>query len=112
VAGVVGITPLPNGRYLMVITGGTSNHSWFFYRSNVNDLSRTDLTWEQVRTPLGPETHHAHQTLNFLREGSIEGDLYIASARGAALNRDRSTYTEYALTETVRNRRILNPAKR
>src|SRR5262245_10750779 len=81
VAGVVGITPLPNGKYLMVITGGSSNHSWFFYRSNVDDLSRTDLSWEQVHTPLGPETETAHQTLNFLREGSIEGDLYIAGAR-------------------------------
>ena len=86
VAGVVGITPLPNGRYLMVITGGSSNHSWFFYRSNVDDLSRTDLTWEQVRTPLGPETQTAHQTLNFLREGSIDGDLYIAGARGRILD--------------------------
>lgn len=90
VAGVVGITPLPNGRYLMVITGGTSNNSWFFYRSNVDDLSRTDLSWEQVRTPLAPDTQDAHQTLNFLREGSIDGDLYIAGARGRLLaDRDK-----------------------
>ena len=81
-AGVLGITPLPNGLYLMVISFGSENNSWFFYRSNVDDLSSKDLTWQQVRTPLGPETHHAHQTLNFLREGSIEGDLYIAGARG------------------------------
>ncbi|HEX5731585.1 MAG TPA: PKD domain-containing protein [Blastocatellia bacterium] len=86
VAGVVGITPLPNGRYLMVVTGGSSNHSWFFYRSNVDDLSSKDLSWEQVRTPLGPETQTAHQTLNFLREGGIDGDLYIAGARGRILD--------------------------
>ena len=89
-AGVLGITPLPNGRYLMVISFGSENHSWFFYRSNVDDLSRTDLTWQQVHTPLGPVTEDAHQTLNFLREGSIEGDLYIAGARGRiAASRDK-----------------------
>ena len=90
VAGTLGITPLPNGRYLMVLTGGSENHSWFFFRSNVDDLSRTDLTWEQVRTPLGPDTEDAHQTLNFLREGNINGDLYIAGARGRLLaDRDK-----------------------
>ncbi|HET9530701.1 MAG TPA: hypothetical protein VFQ92_10135 [Blastocatellia bacterium] len=89
VCGNVGITPLPNGRYLMVTTGGTKNHSWFFYRSNVNDLSSEDLTWEQVDTPLGPMTLSAHQTLNFLREGNIEGTLYIAGARGHILDGDR-----------------------
>lgn len=89
-AGVLGITPLPNGRYLMVISFGSKNHSWFFYRSNVDDLSSKDLTWEQVRTPLGPETEDAHQTLNFLREGSINGELYLAGARGRLLaNRDK-----------------------
>ena len=80
--GVVAITPLPNGRYLMVISGGEHNHTWFFYRSTVNDLSSPNLSWEQVRSPLGPVTEDAHQTLNFLREGNIEGDLYIAGARG------------------------------
>ena len=80
--GVVGITPLKNGRYLMVITGG-SNHSWFFYRSNVSDLSSEDLSWQQVRTPLGPVTEDAHQTLNFLREGSIDGDLVYRGRSGA-----------------------------
>src|SRR5262249_41483138 len=70
------------GRYLMVISGGQHNHTWFFYRSTVNDLSSPNLSWEQVRSPLGPVTEDAHQTLNFLREGSIDGDLYIAGARG------------------------------
>ncbi|HXG65995.1 MAG TPA: PKD domain-containing protein [Blastocatellia bacterium] len=89
-ASVVGVTPLPNGRYLMVIAGGSSNNSWFFYRSNVDDLSSEDLTWEQVRSPEAPETEDPHQTLNFLREGSIEGNLYIAGARGRILaDRDK-----------------------
>ena len=39
---------------------------------------------------MGPDTQDAHQTLNFLREGSIDGDLYIAGARGRLLaNRDK-----------------------
>jgi hypothetical protein len=81
-AGVVAVTPLPNGKYLMVITGGSSNNTWFFYRSNVNDLSAPNLTWEQVRSPLAPDTADAHQTLNFLREGNINGRLFLAGARG------------------------------
>ena len=101
VAGVVGITPLKNGRYLMVITGGSSNHSWFFYRSNVDDLSSKDLSWEQVHTPLGPVTATAHQTLNFLREGSIDGDLYIAGARGRVL--DASFIDLYKITGNTVN---------
>ncbi len=29
-AGMVGLTPLANGRYLMVVTGGVNNELWFF----------------------------------------------------------------------------------
>ena len=111
VAGTLGITPLPNGRYLMVLTGGSSNHSWFFFRSNVDDLSRTDLTWEQVRTPLGPDTEDAHQTLNFLREGNINGDLYIAGARGRLLaDRDKfDLYKIVCLNANAENSPNCNP---
>ena len=93
--GVVAITPLKNGKYLMVVAGGEHNHTWFFYRSTETDLSSRTLSWEQVRSPLGPVTEDAHQTLNFLREGNIDGDLYIAAARGHVefgpffTNRDR-----------------------
>ncbi len=79
--GVVGITPLPNGHYLMVVTGGGEN-SWFFYRSTEKNLASPTLSWVQVHTPLAPEEEDPHQTLNFLREGNINGDLYIAGARG------------------------------
>jgi hypothetical protein len=79
--GVVGITPLKNGKYLMVVTGGGGN-SWFFYRSVGTDLASEDLTWEQVRSPLAPEVADPHQTLNFIREGNIDGRLFIAGARG------------------------------
>jgi hypothetical protein len=79
--GVVGITPLKNGKYLMVVTGGGGN-SWFFYRSLGTDLASEDLTWEQVRSPLAPETQDPHQTLNFIRERDINGRLFIAGARG------------------------------
>lgn len=80
-AGVVGITPLPNGRYLMVVTGG-DNETWFFYRSTGTDLSSRTLEWVPVDTADGPKVDDPHQTLNFLREKDINGDLYIAAARG------------------------------
>ena len=39
VAGVVAVTPLPGGRYLMMTTGGERNTTWYFYRSTLTDLS-------------------------------------------------------------------------
>ena len=79
--GVVGITPLKNNKYLMVVTGG-AGHSWQFYRSIGTDLASEDLTWEQVRSEVAPVTADPHNTLNFIREGNIEGRLFIAGARG------------------------------
>ena len=79
--GVVGITPLKNGKYLMVVTGGGGN-SWQFYRSKGTDLASEDLEWEQVRSMLAPVVTDPHQTLNFIREDDINGRLFIAGARG------------------------------
>ena len=104
--GVVGITPLPNGKYLMVVTGGGGN-SWFFYRSNLTDLSHRDLTWEQVRSPLAPSVADPHQTLNFLRQGTIDGDLFIAGARGhveiGPLYEDRERIDLYKIDCVTKN---------
>ena len=79
--GVVGITPLKNNKYLMVVTGGGGN-SWQFYRSLGTDLASEDLKWEQVRSVIAPEVTDPHQTLNFIREDNIDGRLFIAGARG------------------------------
>jgi len=84
-AGVVGVTPLPGGRYLMAVTGGDPDDEragLSFFRSTSGDLSSPDLGWELVRQTPGPDVEDAHQTLQFLREGDINGQLYLAGARG------------------------------
>jgi hypothetical protein len=48
VAGTVAITPLPDGHYLMMVTGGAHNPSLWFYRSTSTDLKSTDLSWLYV----------------------------------------------------------------
>ena len=91
-AGVVAVTPLPAlpgeaGRYLMAVTGGESE-TLFFYRSTPGALSDPALSWALVGTTRGPRIESGdedpHQTLQFLREGNINGDLYLAGARGDA----------------------------
>jgi hypothetical protein len=84
-AGVVGITPLPGGRNLLVSAGGDAEQ-FFFFRSNAVDLSSPDLQWELVNSTPGPNVKDAHQTLTFLRQGDINGPLFIAAARGFALS--------------------------
>ncbi len=89
-SGFVGVTPLPQvpgepaGRYLAVTTGGADPDHFFFYRSSPDDLSSEALTWEFLGTAEYPDVADAHQTMQFLREGDIHGDLYLAGARGNA----------------------------
>lgn len=86
-ASFAAITPLPPGPdgrelYLMVTAGGAHNRTWFFYRSTIGDLSSPALSWDYFGSVPGPDVEDAHQTLNFLREGNINGDLYLAGSRG------------------------------
>jgi hypothetical protein len=88
--GVVALTPLPGGRYLMMATGGEGT-TWYFYRSRPTNSSGTDLSsptlfWDYVGSVPGPEVTNPHQTLQFLREGDINGNLYLAGARGRILS--------------------------
>ena len=89
-AGFVGVTPLPvvpgeaKGRYLAVTTGGEHPDHLFFYRSSPDDLSSAALTWEPLAISDYPDVADAHQTMQFLRERDIDGDLYLAGARGNA----------------------------
>jgi hypothetical protein len=84
-AGVLALTPLESGRYLMMTTGG-ENRTWFYYRSTLTDLSSPNLSWDYVGSHPAPSgefaVQHAHQTLQFLRQGDITGDLFLAGARG------------------------------
>ncbi len=80
-AGVVAITPLPGGRYLMATTGGDGNEVHFF-RSTIGDLTSPALSWEFVDKTAPEVDDDPQQTLQFLREGDINGDLYLAGVRG------------------------------
>ncbi|HXU45727.1 MAG TPA: PKD domain-containing protein, partial [Thermoanaerobaculia bacterium] len=79
----LGVTPLPNGLYLMSVKGGFEEADpIYFYRSTSGDLSSPDLKWEFVNRTKVPHVEDSHQTFQFLREGNIHGDLYMAGARG------------------------------
>ena len=89
-AGVLAVTPLPvapgesAGRYLMGITGGQGTNEHFF-RSTIGNLASPDLSWEFVDTISPDVPDDAHQTLHFLRQGNIDGPLYLAGVRGHPL---------------------------
>jgi hypothetical protein len=107
-AGLMGLTPQSNGKYLMLISGGDNTRIWF-YESIPNDDNGTpgdasddftDLkaggldwtlldTWTQAEDEADvgatwPTGGGAHQSLTFLREGGIDGPLYVAGARNSA----------------------------
>lgn len=48
VAGTVAITPLPDGHYLMTVTGGEHNPALWFYRSTSTNLNDPNLSWNYV----------------------------------------------------------------
>lgn len=79
--GVVAVTPLPGGLYLMAVTGGKTEFV-FFYRSTIGDLSSPDLSWELVGSTSPEVDDDPPQTLQFLRQGDINGPLYLAGVRG------------------------------
>jgi hypothetical protein len=99
-AGTVAITPLPGGRYLMMTTGA-KNSTWYFYRSRLTnpintDLSSPYLSWDYVGSIPGPSNiEDAHQTIQFLRQGNIDGPLFLAGARGHPIWGDRDRIDLY-----------------
>jgi hypothetical protein len=123
-AGLVALTQLPDGHYLMMVTGG-SNEKLAFYRSTITDLASTDLSWvfldDWIGDPhssaaasnpclsgsvwvfpvclspdelqmgrnwptTGAHNGNPHQTIQFIREGNINGPLFLAAARGRILS--------------------------
>ncbi len=79
------VTRLPNGLYLMAVGSGFhGDEPIYFDRSSSNELGSKDLTWELVGTvhDINDHDEDAHQSLHFLREGNIEGPLYLAGSRG------------------------------
>ncbi len=104
-SGSAGITPLANGHYLLVVTGGHNETVWFYeslspdgtLTGSPTDLTSPTLDWvlKDIWQPdAGSEdadyleqdwpNEPAHQTLQFLREGDINGALYLAGAHGVA----------------------------
>ncbi|MEA2078984.1 MAG: hypothetical protein U9P00_03850 [Pseudomonadota bacterium] len=93
-AGVAALTPCGADRegmpcatdhYLLGISGG-NNATVHFYESEGDDLASPGLSWNLLYTWSKDELiagdWHEHQTLQFLREGSLSGALYLAGARG------------------------------
>jgi hypothetical protein len=130
-AGTLGITRMPDGHFLMAITGGSNNPVLHFFRSSLADLASPQLAWSHVdewfanvnrellpgvcelAVPgstvvpgsnycLSPDEQYlgqnwpdgkqyfTHQTLQFLRDGDINGTLYLAGARGRFMAADTS----------------------
>jgi hypothetical protein len=82
-ADAIGITPLPGDRYLMVVSGGFEDDPHHYYRSTSGDLKSPELSWEYVGNTPGPSPgDNINQSLNFLRQGDINGPLFLAAARG------------------------------
>lgn len=93
-AGVVGLTPCGLGRegvpcetghYLMLISGG-DNDDLRFYESTGTDLKDPNLHWKPLYDwhkdeLIGGEWPPKHQTLHLLREGKLDGRLFLAGAR-------------------------------
>lgn len=109
----VGLTAMraPNGeccRYLMIVAGGPANKEIRFFRSlpepgrETTDLRSDNLDWERVGfgtyTEAQLETQHClgadwptgsgptHQMLNLVREGGLDGDLYIVGGRNETID--------------------------
>lgn len=117
-AGLAGITPVinpagPGLRYLMITTGG-ANEDVRLWRSlstaatpnGPSDLRSPDLDWEelgrwtdgqlgatQCSGDLGwPTGSDSHQSLNFLRQDSLAGPLYLVGGRNDGIGGDGSDY--------------------
>jgi hypothetical protein len=99
--GVVALTPVRNPfgagqRYLMALAG-EGGQELRLYRSlstdtndqnGASDLKSKDLDWEELGRFTGAElgsfwpccSSQSHQTLNFVRQGSLDGALYLIGA--------------------------------
>jgi hypothetical protein len=110
--------PCPSGRYLLALTGGNNSRIDFYVSTATEDdgstdLARSNLSWtwldkweadpgvdcqnfvctprlsdDEGRLGVNWPTDDAHQGLQFLREGNLNGALYLAGARGAAFGDD------------------------
>ena len=93
--GTVSVAPLPSGHYLMILPNG-GHRQLEVYESSTTDLKDPSLTWNQKDlwgsynnldaialggTEHWPLHYEAHQTRNFVRQGGIDGELYLIGSR-------------------------------
>ncbi|HET8946798.1 MAG TPA: PKD domain-containing protein [Candidatus Polarisedimenticolia bacterium] len=102
VTGTIGVTPMPDGHYLMVATGGDHNDFFYWYRSDGTDLSAEGLTWTYVSRTHGPDVEDAHQTLTFFRQDDINGTLMLGGVRGKIAH-DRDARDLYQVNCQTKN---------
>jgi hypothetical protein len=97
-AGVVGITDLPDGRYLLAVTWGDGQQVEFYKSTSGNwadpgfafqlhtGWNRSQLqggTWPfQLNDPLGIPLTYSHQTLNFIKQD--DGQLFLLGTHNTA----------------------------
>jgi hypothetical protein len=115
-SGLVAFTKTRDDKYLLLVTGGDNDILWLFYSTSL-DFADPNFQWNvldawSVNTDeqyLGfnhkwPSDmcsssdwncDHPHQTLNFVRQGNLDGDLYLIGTRnkgggafGAGLDED------------------------
>jgi hypothetical protein len=103
-SGLVAFTKTRDDKYLLLVTGGDNDVLWLFYSTSL-DFSDPNFQWialdawtvnsdEQYLgfnhkwpsdmcegSKLELDCDHPHQALNFVREGSLDGDLYLIGTR-------------------------------
>lgn len=102
-SGLVGLTPTPDGRFLLMVTG-QGNDVVRFYRSKptqpdgTTNLASPALQWDhvydyleaQIESDIGQDwpgdgaVPAAYQMMNFVREGGPDGPLYVVAARNTS----------------------------
>ena len=97
-AGVVAVTPLPGGLYLMMVDRREELDVVLLPIDAARFSRVPTCRWDFIGSAPGPTVEDAHQTLTFLREGSIDGDLYLAGARGHPVYGDRDRIDLYWVT--------------
>jgi len=102
-SGLVAFTKTRDDKYLLLVTGGDNDVLWLFYSTSL-DFADPNFQWIalDVWTVNTDEQYlgynhkwpsdmcnwydildcdHPHQTLNFVREGNLDGDLYLIGTR-------------------------------
>jgi len=102
-SGLVAFTKTRDEKYLLLVTGGDNDILWLFYSTSL-DFTDPNFQWIPLDVWIvnadeqylgfnhkwpsdmcSPgdllDCDHPHQTLNFVRQGSLDGDLYLIGTR-------------------------------